>query len=172
MGLLKGIGDKMLDASKAAIKEKLGIEQEQAGAPTPPPFKKKQKLCDVKSFLDEHHAGVYSIRKIDPDFFVPEKEIMERISMTCVRVYKYKFGSYSVKLVPEPTNAHDPNAIMVLFDSAYVGYIPAELTGAMRRYIGKEGSLRGVISGGPVKEVYRGYVKDYLNDTKIYIETK
>lgn len=37
------------------------------------------------------------------------------------------FVQHPVKLVPEPKNEHDSNAIKIMIDNKHVGYVPAEL---------------------------------------------
>lgn len=40
-----------------------------------------------------------------------------------VRLYKYTFVNKPVKLIPEPTNPHDPNAVKVVVAGEHIGYI-------------------------------------------------
>ncbi len=71
------------------------------------------------------------------------------------RIYRYYFVNNPVQLVPEPTNPHDPNAIMVLINNIHVGYIPSQDISTVSQYL-KTGpvTLDANISGGEYKIVY------------------
>lgn len=88
-------------------------------------------------------------------------------------VYKFSRRRYSVELVPEPTNEHDKNAIMVLFDGLHVGYIPSELTKQYRSAVKDAGSLfYGEIKGGAYKLVRADYVEDKLDPFTLTLKLK
>lgn len=53
------------------------------------------------------------------------------------RIYEYPITRVQVKLVPEPKNEYDPNAIAVTLNGMKVGYIPREDTKTARKYLNK-----------------------------------
>lgn len=70
-------------------------------------------------------------------------------------VYKYnKLKTVDVHLLPEPSNPHDQNAIQVLVNNIFVGYIPASIAAQISTYIANpnyryDAILTGI--GGPYK---------------------
>ncbi|EPR93352.1 hypothetical protein M060_08925 [Streptococcus mitis 29/42] len=70
-------------------------------------------------------------------------------------VYKYnKLKTVDVHLLPEPSNPHDQNAIQVLVNNIFVGYIPASIAAQISTYIANpnyryDSILTG--RGGPYK---------------------
>lgn len=67
------------------------------------------------------------------------------------RIYQYKTFRDACQLVPEPTNQHDKNAIMVFVRGAHVGYVPAELCATVRPLL-KKSAPEIRIYGGDHKE--------------------
>lgn len=51
-----------------------------------------------------------------------------------------------VSLLREPTNPHDPNAILVMLKGKKIGYVPRDLTRAFRDFPGREISRAAVHS--------------------------
>ena len=48
-------------------------------------------------------------------------------------------GIGKIKLVPEPDNKYDPNAIGIIFeDVGHIGYVPKELTESIAKFIDKD----------------------------------
>ncbi len=141
-----------------------------------PPIPGKQEPINIKvaSWTKEHKAGIQQLRKIDSDWYLKDEDIMERLKGTSKenRTYKYKYKTYSVMLIPEPNNRVDKNAIRVLFDGSFVGYIPSEQTTQMKKYINRSESLKGIIKGGPVRYVTADYVEDRCYDVEVIIQSK
>lgn len=81
---------------------------------------------------------------LSDDIFI--KEVQEHAS-----VYKYKYREAAATLVPEPTNIHDPNAIMVLIDNIHVGYIPTHICLEVKKKLNQIGSVTAHISSGDYK---------------------
>ncbi|WP_230678472.1 HIRAN domain-containing protein, partial [Streptococcus pneumoniae] len=51
-------------------------------------------------------------------------------------VYKYnKLKTVDVHLLPEPSNPHDKNAVKVLVNNIFVGYLPAMIATQVSSYI-------------------------------------
>ena len=70
-------------------------------------------------------------------------------------VYKYnKLKTVDVHLLPEPSNPHDQNAIQVLVNNIFVGYIPASIAAQILTYIANPNYRYDAIltgRGGPYK---------------------
>ena len=70
-------------------------------------------------------------------------------------VYKYnKLKTVDVHLFPEPTNPHDKNAIKVLVNNIFVGYLPAMIASQISSYISNPNYRYDAIltgRGGPYK---------------------
>lgn len=70
-------------------------------------------------------------------------------------VYKYnKLKTVDVHLLPEPSNPHDQNAIQVLVNNIFVGYIPASIAAQISTYIANPNYRYDAIltgRGGPYK---------------------
>ena len=70
-------------------------------------------------------------------------------------VYKYnKLKTVDVHLLPEPSNPHDQNAIQVLVNNIFVGYIPASIAAQISTYIANPNYRYDTIltgRGGPYK---------------------
>lgn len=70
-------------------------------------------------------------------------------------VYKYnKLKTVDVHLLPEPSNPHDQNAIQVLVNNIFVGYIPASVATQISTYIANPNYRYDAIltgRGGPYK---------------------
>lgn len=75
--------------------------------------------------------------------------------------YKLYFKCESVRLIPEPTNRADKNAIMVVVDGRRIGYVPAASTAAVRQYMALPHSLAVNIYGGH----FRTYVPNKIVDS-------
>lgn len=68
-----------------------------------------------------------------------------------------------IKLIPEPDNKHDPNAIKVVSDFGMLGYVPADETKKVKGIIEKEHDLQWKIIGGKYK---------YYDDAEDKVRTK
>lgn len=70
-------------------------------------------------------------------------------------VYKYnKLKTVDVHLLPEPSNPHDQNAIQVLVNNIFVGYLPAVIASQISSYIANPNYRYDAIltgRGGPYK---------------------
>ena len=90
----------------------------------------------------------------NPDYDLTAKELKETYDPG-ERVYKYEFSVVNCKLVPEPDNAHDKNAVRVEADGIHIGYIKADSAARVRKLLdeGKVAWSTIDIYGGPVKEL-------------------
>lgn len=94
----------------------------------------------------------------NPDYSLSKKELCDQYNDGDT-IYKYKFYISDVKLEPEPTNEHDPNAIKVIADNVHIGYIKAGKCSEVKNLLnsGKKLSLDIEIHGGPYKLLYSDY---------------
>lgn len=72
------------------------------------------------------------------------------------RVYEYFPLHENVTLVPEPTNPHDKNAVMVMLNHSLIGYIPGEDAPFVCKLIASNSLLSAEVDilGGNVKTIY------------------
>ena len=84
------------------------------------------------------------------------KEIREELEEYGLKIYKYQdLDVFDIKLVPEPDNQYDSNAIKVLIFDHHVGYVPKKIARSIRHYFDDtkyDFVLEGEIKGGPYKE--------------------
>lgn len=92
------------------------------------------------------------ILDVNEDFLMKKSEILENYDEDDV-IYEYDIFDGSAKLVPEPENEHDSNAIAVVAEGIKIGYVPAELCSEVRDLIDDEYSYDVAIMGGPYKKV-------------------
>ena len=65
------------------------------------------------------------------------------------RYYQYYFGDLLYSMMPEPTNPHDKEAIIVLANGVKIGYVPAIYTDIVRAYMKqKTVKVSGELMGG------------------------
>lgn len=69
------------------------------------------------------------------------------------RIYHYKYINKPVKLIPEPTNKHDKNAVQIVIAGELVGYIRAEEAPHIKHILSKceVKYISAFISGGEYK---------------------
>lgn len=126
------------------------------------PSKKQQaqqapKLPDSVSF---EVAGVpYRMKEVIKlaskikKFDMPAKRLIE-IGYQSRNVYRYYFKNEPVELRPEPTNPHDPNAIMVLINNIHVGYVPQTDIQNVNKFLPYAQSISAQITGGEYRVVF------------------
>ena len=70
------------------------------------------------------------------------------------QIYKYSpMTSKRVKLIPEPENEYDNNAIAVHFRNTKIGHIKSSDTELVKKYLDDDKSYKAKILGGPFKEL-------------------
>ena len=92
-------------------------------------------------------------------YSLPDDIFIEKVDENN-KIFRYKYREASAELIPEPTNAHDPNAIMVTVDGVHVGYIPASLRSDVKKKIHKFKTITAHVHAGDYKyhhnrEVYK-----------------
>lgn len=85
------------------------------------------------------------------------------------RIYAYGSRHLDCELVPEPTNSHDPNAIMVLLEGQHVGYVPAVECAAVHPLLGTAVKIKAHIFGGPSKVVSADSIRHYDDDLSVRV---
>ncbi|HEL2235603.1 TPA: HIRAN domain-containing protein [Streptococcus suis] len=89
-----------------------------------------------------------------------DEDIKEYVLKTYSNVYEYKYlETNDVILVREPKNPHDPNAVKVLAEGLFAGYLPADIAKKVNQYVGKSDyNIKATLHG-------RGGKFKTLNDT-------
>lgn len=119
------MSDSLLRKAVDAVKKALGISGiEYKFNEVTPTGKDTGKHLTKEDFvvagLHYHKTAVHSLARANPEW--------RKISPPedgCKKVYRYRYISKPIELVPEPTNKHDSNAIKVLINGHHVGYIGA-----------------------------------------------
>ena len=76
-----------------------------------------------------HQEDIRSLGVENDDYHLPKKELLEQYEGE----YVYALDFYpDTKLVPEPTNEYDPNAIRVECEGVLIGYVPKNKTKHIR----------------------------------------
>lgn len=111
--------------------------------------------------LDKYDLDKVAIPKKDYDF--PDEKL---ISKGAKKVYRFKYPSEVVSLIPEPTNEYDKNAIMVCLNDYQIGYVPRRYTSVVNDIYKWKNVLEVscTILGGEYKEVVNDHVYMEHND--------
>lgn len=102
------------------------------------------------------------------------KELKSYLQRSLKPVYKYnKLKTVDVLLQREPTNPHDKNAVKVLINNTFVGYLPAEIAKRFSSCIGNpkyryDAILTG--RGGPYKTLSSNLEKVVTQQKELYFE--
>lgn len=98
------------------------------------------------------------------EYDMSKSELID-LGMTDERIYKYIDVVGDVSLVPEPDNAHDPNAIKVCVNDVHVGYVPSEKAKRVKKILDTgDPSLSCEVVGGPYKIIREDYDDDKGKD--------
>lgn len=94
----------------------------------------------------------YNILSEDYYWDMTKKELVE-LGMIDEPIYRYENGGGEAKLIPEPDNQYDPNAIAVYVDDTHVGYVPSKKCAKVKRLLdsGTVVYIFAEIYGGPFK---------------------
>lgn len=85
------------------------------------------------------------------------EEHVAGVSMRQPAIERVGLGEVDFKLVPEPKNPHDPNAVRVLRGGWHVGYLPAPIAALWSRFLTERVNYRATIVRGVVGEWEKGY---------------
>ena len=99
-------------------------------------------------------SGLDKLKISNPEYRASAKKNIED-GLIMEKIYQYSYVDRPVKLVPEPRNKADKNAIMVMIAGEKVGYVPAELC-AHFHHILRKGDIKYITAhyrGGTYKVV-------------------
>lgn len=105
-------------------------------------------VAGVNYRIDNVQKLADHIKKFD----MPASKIIE-IGYANKKIYKDYYKTAPVELRPEPTNQHDPNAIMVLINGIHVGYVPQGETQFVRQFLNAPAEISAKITGGEYRVV-------------------
>lgn len=89
------------------------------------------------------------------------------------RIFRYNYIHKPVKLIPEPKNPHDKNAVIVQIAGEKVGYIPADQAKHVQKILRNQDIkfISAFISGGPYKVISEnGDVENLENSITVKIK--
>ena len=93
----------------------------------------------VNEHINAHKRKTMSIREVIEDYG---------------QIYKYSpMTSKRVKLIPEPENEYDNNAIAVHFRNTKIGHIKSNDTELVKKHLDGDKPYKAKILGGPFKEL-------------------
>lgn len=121
------------------------------------------KVSGITHYMD----NIMALAVENSDYSLPKKKLIETLTGE-KKIWKYEFPAAQVKLIPEPDNAYDPNAIKVIADGKHVGYIKAGSCSHMLKCIREQRivSIGCKIGGGPYKILREDY--DIDKDKQIF----
>lgn len=92
----------------------------------------------------------YSTQIVGYQYYQPELKLAfkARDNIQNIEVFE------GVELIPEPTNQHDSNAVMIKLDGIKVGYVPADKTYEVKQMLNRNKMLR--------MYEYQGYIRAEL----------
>ena len=83
------------------------------------------------------------------------------------RIYRYFFGG-EMTFEEEPTNKHDKNAVKILLNGYFIGYVPAEFAAKMKSVMAKKSIIKVEykIKGGDYKVIEGNTIEECESDFK------
>ena len=96
-----------------------------------------------------------------PDWKLSDEELLKKYGNS-VTIYKHSHILTPVKLIPEPKNQHDPNAIKVVVAGQHIGYVPADHTAVVRRKMNENNGYYNAecfITDAEWKRIYHNEVR-------------
>lgn len=102
--------------------------------------------------VGEHYRKneIASVMSGNGMYNIPDAEFMKKVD-SHKNIYRFKFRETEAKLIPEPTNPHDANAIKVMIDGVHVGYIPADRCMEIKKRLPGIKSITAKLHGGDYK---------------------
>lgn len=130
---------------------------------TPEPFVPQTGTTNHLPKKEEKHriAGtsfkqneIKSLGVLNPNYQLNKSQLIKK-NLINITVYEYTFNSFYAELIPEPTNEHDPNAIMVMIAGKHVGYIKKGSCAHVKKLINANSikSITAIMKGGNTKYV-------------------
>lgn len=140
-------------------------------------FKKKRPYTSRIDFnargVDHCLDGLVKLQQPNPLWnSTPELVIKNHRAMN--KIPEFYYSSYPVKLVPEPKNEHDSNAIKVTVDGKKIGYVPSELCVQVKKIMREnpQYGLSAWITGGKYRLVFENGEEEVLENNitvRIYL---
>lgn len=114
-----------------------------------------------------YEDAILSLASENSDYEMSKRDLIDA-GMTDEKIWEYEFDPSNVKLVPEPENPHDPNAVKVIVDGEHVGYIKKGSCKHILKLIAEDRILKidCEIGGGNYKIVSEEY--DDEKDKEVY----
>ena len=101
-----------------------------------------------------HRTSIAKVANPNPDWRKSCKSLI-KAGKANQKIYRFERTTKTAELVEEPSNSHDPNAVMVTVEGEKVGYISADealhVKEIMRQHCLK--SVTAVITGGEYKTI-------------------
>lgn len=100
-----------------------------------------------------YSESISKLMNLNSYYKLPDNKLIE---LGKERVYEYLPLHENVSLIPEPTNPHDKNAVMVMLNHSLIGYIPREDAPFVCKLIANNSLLSAEVDilGGNVKTIY------------------
>lgn len=118
-----------------------------------------------------------SIGKESPYWRKTNREILDYIQSNWKDLYRYyKVVTNDVKIVREPNNKHDKNALKVTVNNKLAGYIPAEIAKKLNPIFKNQSSYQIIASikgfGGEYKTLNKSgkSIKSFKKDVSFYLD--
>lgn len=104
--------------------------------------------------LSYYEENIMKLATSNKEYKNKAKTIIEN-GNTGKKIFQYNFINKPVKLIPEPKNPHDKNAVQVIIAGELVGYIPKEDNKHIKDILSKHEIkyISSFISGGKYKIV-------------------
>lgn len=135
--------------------------------------------------IETHKVTGVSFREKEILSIIPENDAYDYSRKELIdlgywneRIYKYEFNTNQVKLLPEPTNPHDPKAIKVMINDIHIGYIKSGSCSHIHNLLNEDKILKidCEIKGGKYKYLSYNDIDDsyQLNesDSPIFVRLK
>lgn len=114
-----------------------------------------------------YSAAIERLSFENSDYDLNKKDLIED-GLVGKRVYRMEYNPTSVRLVPEPENPYDSNAVKVVVNGLLIGYIKRGACSQVKNILKKNVlSITCDIHGGPYKVVFESYDDD--QDKEVYI---
>ena len=149
MGLFK----KIKDAKEAVTRElqeplKFNISKDAA---------RKEEQIECPSFAMLRDEEKLKVLRLIKDFDLSTQELIDK---GFADRYVYRFHTaykYGVKLVPEPSNPYDSNALKITINGKKAGYVPRGEAPRIKSMMdmGKISAVRFDVMGGPARKIFK-----------------
>ncbi len=129
---------------------------------------------ECRGFHALREEGMLKTLRLDKDFDLSTQDLIEK-GYAGKKVYRFQpTYKYGIKLVPEPKNEYDKNAVMITLNGTKIGYIPREDAPRIKTLL-KQGKIKSVtfrVTGGPMRKIFEdgtSMANCYEYDPKITI---